>query len=665
MDLPSAEEQEEIVHEALKRFERAVDADREQRALAMEDVRFVELEDAQWTDEAKKARKDRPCMTFDRVSGALDQIRGDFLQNRPGLKIRASEDGDAELAEVYTGLIRNIESSSNSKRAYSTAFKFTTAGGFGAWRIDRDYQADDSFDQDIIINPIHNPFTVFFDPSADKVTKEDGKFCFVIQDFDKDEFEKKWPDAQMVGSQWDVEGLSSDWFTDDEVRIAEYFRKVDEERTLVRLSDGAVHFKDEIEDVIDDLANEGITIDAERPVVVQKVEHYLITGSEILEAYECVSRYIPIIPVFGKNVNVDGRFRYRGVVRKAKDAQRFYNYELSNLAESSALQPKQPYLATPEMIEGHEEAWSNINVRNDPVLLFNGPQAPQRNPPSSPSGATITAMNFAADNIKSQTGIFDASLGARSNETSGKAIMERDRQGDTATFEFTDEVVEALEYSGRVIVDMIPKVYDSQRMVRILGEDEAEDVVEINKQVRDLQTGQVVTLNDLSKGKYDVVVKTGAAYSTKRTETAEQLAQIMAQNPEIGMMISDVYFKSLDLVGGDEVQDRVRKFLINKGLVEPTEEEQKEMMTPEKQQAKKMEQQLKSQAGQLELADKQADVKKKNAEAEKIMAEIMDTKADTNYTNIKAAVEQLALQQANQQQMMSQLLNAMAGRVMQ
>jgi len=295
-------------------------------------------------------------------------------------------------------------------------------------------------------------------------------------------------------------------------------------------------------------------------------------------------------------------------------------------------------MATPAMIKGHEDRYRNLMTSNDPVLLFNFDQGqkPFREPPGQPSGALITDVQISSDDIKSTTGIFDASLGAKSNETSGRAIRERQLQGNIATYEFVDELVESMQFTGEIMVDLIPKIYDAERQIRILGEDDAEEVMTINKPQLDLQTGEHIIINDLNRGHYDVKVTTGPSFSTRRSETAEQLGTLFGQNPSMAQLGADIYFKSLDLVGADELVERVRKQGIKQGLIEPNDDE-KEQET----QAQAQEKQIKMQAVQLEMAMKQAKLAGEQADAQ-------ETQSKTLLNNVKAQVEQLELAQGQQ-----------------
>ena len=633
----SSKKKQAIVDEALDRFETSSDAWSYCYDAALEDIRFVDSEDGQWDDATRQSRVNRPCLTFDKLSSAVDQVVGQQLQMLPGVKIRGAEEGDQDVAEIYEGLIRQIEQ--RSGKAYKTAFKFSVKGGWGVWMIDHDYVDDTSMNQDVILREIKNPFSVLFDPIIQVQELKECRYAFMFEDMDKDEFERLYPKAKTgVGERFYNTGNERAWINEDTIRVADYFRIVFEDRRLVQLSTGEVVDYEDIEPIIDELNFKGVTITNERLVEGRKLERFKMTGIEILEEYECVGRYIPLVPLLGKTTNINGKFLTRGLVRKAKDAQRMYNYSRSTAIEVTALQPKQPLMATPAMIKGHEERYRNLMTSNDPVLLFNfdNGQKPFREAPASPSSALLTDVQISSDDIKSTTGIFNASLGQQGNETSGRAIRERQLQGNIATYEFVDELVESIKYTGEIFVDMIPKIYDAERQIRILGEDDREEVMMINKPQLDLQTGETIIINDLNRGHYDVKVTSGPSFSTRRSETAEQLGTLFGQNPQMAQLGADIYFKSLDLVGADELIERVRKSGIKAGVIEPNDEEKKEITAGDQQQ-----QQMKAQAMQMEMAMKQAEIANEQA-----MAKERDSKAVLN--TIKAQVEQLELAQAQQ-----------------
>jgi len=636
MEKRSKKDQEKIITEALDRFETAADSWSEIYEQSISDVKFVDDDDGQWEDSARESRHNRPCLTFDKLSSSVDRVVGGQLANMPSVKVRAAEEGDEATAEVYQGLIQQIDQ--RGLQAFKTAFKFAVKGGFGCVLVDHDFIDDVSLDQDILIREIKNPFSVLIDPIVQAQHVEEARFGFLFEDMERKEFERMYPDAESSGSDSDFDSVGNfaSWVSDESVRVADYFRIVSEEQTLVQLSDGRVVDLKEIEPVRDELNLMGITLGKTRKVQGRKLERFKITGMEVLEEVECVGRYIPIIPMFGKTSNINGRYITRGLVRKAKDAQRLYNYSRSVAVEVTGLTPKQPYFVTPAMIKGHESRWKNMMVSNDPVMMFNfdNGQKPFREQPAQGSPGLMQDAQIAAEDIKSTTGIYDANMGASGNETSGVAIRGRQFQGEMANFEFQDQLVDSLELAGRVIIDMIPSVYDTERTIRIIGEDEREEVIAVNKTLMDGSTGEFVKTMDLTVGNYDIKVSSGPSFTTRKQETAEQLSGIIAQNPAMSELVGDVLFQNLDLVGGDEVIKRLRSAGVKSGIIEPNEEEAAAMQGQIQQQ-----QQIEAQAAQLELALKQAEVVTEQAEAKE-----RESKAMMN--TVKSAVEQLKLAEA-------------------
>ena len=630
--------EQDIITEALHRFETAADSWQETYDLALGDVAFIDEPEGQWDETSKNNRKNRPCLTFDKLSASVDRVVGSQFANMPSIKVRAAEEGDESIAEVFQGLIRQIDQ--RGLKAFKTAYKFAVKGGWGCFLIDHDYIDDVSLNQDIIIREIKNPFSVLIDPVVQAQPIEEARYGFVFEDIERDEFERMYPKAKSEGSQSDFEstGNFDSWVSQDYVRVADYYRIVTEETRLVQLSDGRVVDYSQIELITDELNLNGITLGKERRVQMRKLERYKLTALEVLEEIECVGRYIPIVPVFGKTTNVDGTFFSRGIVQKAKDAQKMYNYARSVAVEVTALTPKQPYLVTPGMIKGHEERWRNMMTSSDPVMFFNFDQGqkPFREAPAQGSPALSQDAQLASADIQATTGIFEANLGQQGNETSGVAIRGRQYQGELTNYEYADQLSDAMELAGKICIDLIPKIYDTERQIRILGEDETEEVIAVNKPLQDMQTGEFILTNDLSVGHYDIKMATGPSFSTRKQETAEQLSQIIAQNPDMSQLVGDILFKNLDLVGGDEVISRLRSAGVKAGIIEPDEQEALAL-----QQQMQQQQQIEAQAAQLELSMKQAEVMNEQSETRE-----RESKAFLN--SVKAQLQQLELAKAQQ-----------------
>jgi hypothetical protein len=568
---------DKFMNEMRTRFELSIEADSENRVRALDDVRFVSVQGEQWDEYQKRKRKTRPCYEFNRLRQHIRQVTGDQRQNRPQIKLRAVEQGDKETADIMQGLIRNIESISNADKAYDTAFEWAVTGGYGVWRLKTEYNNNDSFEQDIKIQEVTNPFSVYFDPSAQEFDRRDAQYAFVITRIGKDEFKQKYPNDELIdytGANYDIQH----WIDDASVTLCEYWYKQYEDKNLLLLSNGNTVYEDEIPDRMVLEAN-GITVLKERKVEVPKVKMALLTGEGVIEEADWAGRYIPIVPVYGDIVDIDGEFHYSGMVRFGKDAQRVYNYHRTTMIETIANAPKVPYLVTPEQIKGFEGLWKSANAENMPFLPYNpDPRAggmPQRSGGVEIPQALITASQYDAEDIKAVTGQFDASMGAGGNETSGRAILARQREGDTATYSYIDNLSRAIRYTGEILVDLIPKIYDTERVVRILGIDGGEKWVAINKIQLDQMTGQEIITNDITIGKYDVSVNVGASYNTQRQEASEALLEMMG-NPMLAPVVADLLAKNLDIPNSDELEKRLRKIGIKSGVIEPSEEEMAE-----------------------------------------------------------------------------------------
>jgi hypothetical protein len=545
-----------LVSKVYEWFQASESEDSEDRNLALEDSRFCDEEDGQWQEDVKRKRKGLPNYTFNKVAGAVDAVVGDWRQNRARIKVVGFEDGDVEAAEVRTGLIRQIENISDATTAYDIAFECSV----GAFRVCTDYVSPDSFDQDILIQQIKNQFTVYWDPLAQTFSKSDGRYMIVCVDKPRKEFEKEYGDVA------DFSGIgvgTQQWVNEDSVRVAECWYKKPTKKTLLKLSDGSTQYEEDIAPILDELSAKGVTVKKSRDVVVDEIWCAKVGGNRVIEHKKWAGSLFPIVLVFGKSYVIDGKDRRRGIVRFAKDAQRSYNLQRSVAIERVALAPKAPYLVTEKMVEGHETQWANANLLPYPYLRYNpDPSAPggkpAREPPADMPVANMQLAAMDADDIKSGTGQYDASLGARSNETSGRAIAMRERQGDVATFVYQDNMIKALKYCGQVIVDLIPKIYDGERVVRILGKDGGEKFVKINEQVLDVDTGNYITKNDMQSGKYDIVVDTGPNYATQRVEAADSMIRFAQAIPQSLPVIGDLLADAMDWPNKDQIAERLR-----------------------------------------------------------------------------------------------------------
>jgi hypothetical protein len=475
---------------------------------------------------------------------------------------------DVDTAEVMQGLIRHIQDASRADIAYDTAAEWQVDCGLGYFRIITDYCEDDSFNQDILIKRVVDPNKVYFDPESTEPDGSDAKWAFVIEDWSLDDFEIEYPDVDTASWQEGVTGDRQGWFGKDFVRVAEYFEIKSVPRTLVQLQDGSTLFKDELPDEYKDL------IIGERPSFDKKCMWYKIGGDKILDKTELPTSFIPVIPVLGNEVWVEGKRHVHGLTRFAKDPARQYNYMQSANTEVMALAPRAPYIVAEGQIDGYEQEWLMANRHNISVLTYNPVSfggttvgAPQRQQGITTNPGFESAMARAIDDMKSTMGIFDASLGNRESNQSGKAILSQQRQASIGNFHFSDNLNRSIRQAGRIIVEMIPKIYDTQRVIRILGEDEVPKQVSINpdqpeaKMEQPSQQGGVESIYNFNVGKYDIVVDSGPNYATRRQEAAESMMAFVQADPAVLQVAGDLIVRNLDWPGADEIAKRMQAML--------------------------------------------------------------------------------------------------------
>jgi len=521
----------------------------------------------------------RPCLTINKLPQHVRQVTNDQRQNRPSGKVIPADDkADVEVAEIYDGIVRHIEYISDADVAYDTACENQVTYGEGYIRLLTEYNGDDTFDQDIRIGRIRNSFSVYMDPTIQDPCGSDAKWCFITEDLTKSEYARLFPDAMPISSiqQQGVgdENLSN-WLNEDVVRIAEYFYIEYEPAKLNLYPDNRTAFEGSREDAM--FKASGLAPLKSRQVDRKRVKWCKTNGYEMLEENDWAGQWIPVIRVVGNEFEVDGRLFVSGLVRNAKDAQRMYNYWVSAETEMLALAPKAPFIGYGGQFEGYEQQWKTANVNNWPYLEVNpdvtdGQGAvlplPQRSPPPMAQVGLIQAKAGASDDIKSTTGQYDSSLGATSNERSGRAILAREKQGDTGTYHYVDNLARAIRYTTRQIVDMIPKIYDTQRIARIIGMDGETGMAKIDptqqepvKKIVSPENPNIVIekIYNPGVGKYDVCVTTGPSYMTKRQEALDSMSQLLQGNPALWAVAGDLFIKNMDWPGAQEMSKRFAK----------------------------------------------------------------------------------------------------------
>ena len=521
----------------------------------------------------------RPCLTINKLPQHVRQVTNEQRQNRPtGKVIPADDRADVRVAEIFDGMVRHIEYISDADVAYDTACDNQVTYGEGYIRILTEYAREDSFDQDIKIGRVRNSFSVYMDPAIQDPCGSDAEWCFITEDVSKADYERMFPDAAPVSSllsQGVGDQSLSQWLSEDMVRIAEYFYYEHEKATLNLYPDNITAFSGSPQDKqLKQMFGKPLR---SRTVDRKKVKWMKTNGFEILEERDWAGKFIPVVRVIGNEFEVDGQLYVSGLVRNAKDAQRMYNYWVSQEAEMLALAPKAPFIGYGGQFEGYEMQWKTANTNNWPYLEVNpdvtdGAGAvlplPQRAPPPLAQTGLIQAKLGASDDIKGTTGQYDSSLGAQSNERSGRAILAREKQGDTGTYHFVDNLSRAIRYVTRQLVDMIPKIYDTARVARIVGMDGEVGMVRINptqpepvKEIRD-ENGLVIDkIYNPSVGIYDVCVTTGPGYMTKRQEALDAMSMLLQSNPQLWTVAGDLFVKNMDWPGAQEMAARFAKII--------------------------------------------------------------------------------------------------------
>lgn len=588
----------------------------------------------------------RPCLTINKLPQHVKQITNEQRMNRPTIKVLPVDDkSDIEMADVFNGVIRHIEYTSDADVAYDTACENQVTYGEGYLRILTEYCDDTSFDQEIKIGRIRNSFSVYMDPMIQDPAGADARWCFITDDMTKDEYERAYPKASPI-STLTARGIGdssiNQWISETTVRVAEYFYIECEKATLNLYPGNQTALTGTPEDSLL-RAMFGKPLRS-RQLDRERVKWCKTNGYEILEESEWAGSFIPVVRVVGNEFEVDGQLYVSGLVRNAKDAQRMYNYWCSQEAEMLALAPKAPFIGYGGQFEGYEQQWKTANTQNWPYLEVNpdvtdGQGAvlplPQRAQPPMASSGLLQAKAGASEDIKSTTGQYNASLGMTSNERSGKAIIARQRESDVGTYHYADNLARAVRHIGRQLVDLIPKIYDTARVARILGEDGEPSTVKMNPDQEEpvkkiMGPGGVVVdkIYNPRVGKYDVRVITGPGYATKRQEALESMAQLLQGNPQLWQVAGDLFVKNMDWPGAQDLAKRLQKMLDPKVMADEDNpalvaaNQQMEAMNAEMQQMFKMLQNVQQsmEAKEMHIKQFEAEIKAYQAETQRISA---------------------------------------------
>ena len=555
-----ADDYDPVIQEAIDFLKFCNDANTTNRQEALEDLKFVNGD--QWPVELQNSRnlESRPVLTINKLDTYCRQVTNQQRQQRPRIKVHATNtQADQKTAQVISGLIRHIEVNSNADHAYDNAFDYAVRMGWGYWRINTKYIKEDSFDQEIIIDPIDNPFTVYFDPNSVAPDGSDAEKCLITTMMPKDVFRTLYPDLDD-GTSFTQRGTGdsqSEWITKEDIRLAEYFYTVREPAILYLLSDGTSRFADDAH-FFERVEGAGLTVINERPSFKKTIKWKKLTAIEVIEERDWPGRFIPIVPVYGRKVVIGNRTKVFGMIRHAKDPQRMYNFWQTSLTESIALAPKAKWIMAEGQDEGHENEWAQANVKSTPYLRYkqrdtDGQPAPppQRLQPEPPPAGVITAAGSINQDLQAIMGIFDPNQLPTGN-ISGKALNGQQQQIDMTNYDYYDNLTRSISHTGKIILDLIPKIYDSERTMRIIGDDGKPELITLNERV-----AVDKVLNDMTVGDYDVVMETGPGYNSKRQEAVDSMLGMLSADPTLMQTAGDLIFRNMDWPGADVIADRL------------------------------------------------------------------------------------------------------------
>ena len=649
------------------------EADHDNREMSREAHLFLDKRDGQWEPYWWEANQNKPRYTFDNVNPIVDQVASEIEQADFDIRVSpAGGNATKDIASTYDGLIRNIENISNAKQIYSQAARGMVTGGFDAWRVSQKFADDNSFDQDIVIEKIGNPVDrVWFDPAAELQDKSDSRYCFVLHPMAVDEYENRWPEGSGESVPDDREG---DAYYDkaEAIVVGEFLYMESEDRELVMMSNGQTHeVNEDFEKIVDDLEMIGVTEVRRRTRKVHKVCSRFFDNKDWLEDdHDTVFNRIPVIPVYGNYKIFEGKTLYWGVVEKLLDPQRVLNYAMSRSIEEGALAPRAKYWMTPTQAAGHEDQLGTLNTNSDPVQFFNpDPEFPAI--PQQQGGAQVNqGLSMIAQSmqgmINATAGMFAANMGDNPNAQSGVAIRQLQNKGDNGTFKYSRAMEIAIAATGRLIKDAIPKVYDTARTIRVLREDDTYDMADLNQQVIDNATGEIVTVNDLSVGSYDVICKAGPSFKNRQEETLEAITSLAQVDPSLMQIAGDLLLQNVNTPAANQIAERKRAQMLQQGLIPQSQMSEEELMAAQQQmmqgqqapdpamvlaQAEQLKAEAEMMRSQIEMQKLQNEQIKLQLEAQKLQSQAVGDQADNAIDAFNAETKrmetQIKAQQAN------------------
>jgi hypothetical protein len=621
-------------------YAKDLEADEQNRRESIKDARFVAGEQWEADVEARRARAGKPTLTINRLPAYVAQLVGNRRLNETGIRVIPDAGGTKKAADIREGLIRSIQKISRAQYAYDKAFEQQVIGGLGNFQVHLDYAHDDVFEQDIRIAAIPNPLSVVWDRESVDPSGSDAEHVFVVDKLPRDEFKRRYPKATAGDFDSLSRAMRSGWDTTDSVQVVSFWRMRSQPRTVALLQNGSVEDVTEIdiEQWFDAVATDQNGEPMVREVQRKYAQMYLCSSNDILAGpYELPVQRVPVFRVPGWEMFIEGdRYRW-GLIRFMRDPQKLHNYWRSTIAEKLVGSAKAKWMASSAAVEGREAEWRRSHLSDDPLLIWNADSGapPQRMPPMDMEGALIEQAGVASQDLRDVSNIHEANMGQRSNEVSGKAIMARQRVGEVGTVIYQDNLNAAIEEAGKVINQLIPFVYDTPRLIKVLGPDMlTEEHVRINDET-DPES------EDITLGKYSVTVTTGPSYTTRRVEAREEMMGMVNAMPDLMGIAADKIVEAQDWPGAEEIAKRLRTQLPAGMISEQDMNESEQQAQMQQQQQAQMQQQMQQQMFELEMAGKQADLALKHAQVQEAHARAEEAQARAKQAQA-AAAKQLA-----------------------
>lgn len=594
------EQRLQAVHQkALVEFDNIQSALRDERKQCLQDRRFYSIAGAQWEGPLELQFANKPKFEVNKIHLSVIRIINEYRNNRITVDF-VSKDGteNDKLADACDGLYRADEQDSGAEEAYDNAFEEAVGGGFGAWRLRAKYEDEEDPEDDrqrICIEPIFDAdSSVFFDLDAKRQDKGDAKHCFVITAMSHHAYTEEYGDDPASWPK-DIHQTEFDWCTPDVVYVAEYYcvekvkdmariwQDIDGEETIYYSED----FKDDIE-LEDMLIAVGSKEVRTKPIKRIKIHKYIMSGGKVVD--DCgylPGKCIPIVPMYGKRWFVDNIERCMGHVRLAKDVQRLKNMQLSKLGEISALSSIEKPIFMAEQMAGHQVMWAEDNLKNYPYLLINGiTDASGQLVPADALGYTrspqipaamAALLQITEQDMQDLLGNQQAGEQLQPN-VSGKAMELIQTRLDMQTFIYMSNMAKAVKRSGEIWLSMAKEILvEDGRKMKSVSSDGKTGSIELRKPIMS-EAGQELE-NDLSSAKFDVAVDVGPSSSSKRAATVRSLMGLMSitTDPETLQVLSAMAMMNMEGEGIEDVKGFFRKKLVRMGVVQPTEEEMKEM----------------------------------------------------------------------------------------